>query len=284
MRIPLADLARRRNAWAVPLTRPTAGDGRLTEIEGFGANPGDLRMLRYVPPNLPPGAPVVVLLHGCTQRGGGFDLGTGWSLLAERHHFSLIVPEQRPANNRNLCFNWFELEDTTRGKGEVASIRAMVAASAAELQSDPARVFVTGLSAGGAMTAALLATYPDVFVAGAIVAGLPYHVAVNSSEALGAMYHCPSLPAADWGDRVRQASPLPQRKPSSRSGMARQTQPYGRERRSSRPSNGATSMASATTRAAATWWTERNAGSGGTVAAWCGSSVTASRGSGTVFR
>ncbi len=213
VRIPLADLARRRQAWSVPLAQPTAGDGRLTEIGSFGANPGNLRMLRYVPPDLPPGAPTVVLLHGCTQRGGAFDLATGWSRLAERHRFTLIAPEQRPGNNHNLCFNWFELEDTTRGRGEVASIHAMVEASADELRSDPARVFITGLSAGGAMAAAVLATYPDVFVAGAIVAGLPYHAATSTSEALGAMYHCPTLPPADWGERVRNASPPPQRKP-----------------------------------------------------------------------
>ncbi len=213
IRIPLADLARRRQAWSGPVDQPTAGDARLTEVADFGSNPGKLRMLRYVPPDLPTGAPIVVALHGCTQRGGAFDLGTGWSRLAERHRFTLLVPEQRAANNHNLCFNWFELDDITRGHGEVASIHAMVSATAAELQSDPARVFVTGLSAGGAMTAAMLATYPDVFAAGAIIAGLPYRAATSTSEAFGAMYRCPALPASDWGDRVRQASPRPQRKP-----------------------------------------------------------------------
>ncbi len=195
------------------MSPPTAGDGRLAAVAQFGANPGGLRMLRYVPPDLPPGAPLVVLLHGCTQHGGGFDLGTGWSVLAERHRFALLVPEQQSSNNHNRCFNWFEAGDITRGGGEVASVRAMVTAMLTELRCDPARVFVTGLSAGGAMTAALLATYPDVFAAGAVVAGLPFRVALSTSEALGAMYHCPNLPAADWGDRVRAASPSPQRKP-----------------------------------------------------------------------
>ena len=213
IRIPLADVARRRQAWSGPLGEPTAGDGRLTGVENFGSNPGNLRMLRYVPPGLPTGAPIVVALHGCTQRGGAFDEGTGWSRLAERHRFTLLVPEQRPGNNHNLCFNWFEIEDSSRDHGEAASINAMVSATAAELHSDPARVFVTGLSAGGAMTAAMLATYPDVFAAGAIIAGLPYRAATNASEAFGAMYHCPALPASEWGAKVRQASPIPQRKP-----------------------------------------------------------------------
>ena len=213
IRIPLADLARRRAAWSVPDAAPTPGDGRLTEVTAFGANPGQLRMLRYVPPQLAPGAPIVVLLHGCTQRGGAFDLATGWSVLAERHGFTVVVPEQRSGNNHNLCFNWFEAADITRGSGEVASIHAMVASSLAELRADPARVFVTGLSAGGAMAAALLATYPDVFAAGAIIAGLPYRAALSTGEAMGAMYNCPKHSAAEWADRVRHASPSPARKP-----------------------------------------------------------------------
>ena len=89
----------------------------------------------------------------------------------------------------------------------------MVAKMQDELQSDPARVFVTGLSAGAAMTSALLATYPDVFSAGAIIGGLPYRSASSTNEAFGAMYHCPSLPEQQWGDFVRKASPLPQRRP-----------------------------------------------------------------------
>ena len=170
-------------------------------------------MLRYVPADLLPGAPLVVVLHGCTQTAGAFDEGTGWSRLAERHRFALLFPEQRRANNRATCFNWFEPQDTTRGSGEVASIRAMVAKMQDELQSDPARIFATGLSAGAAMTAALLATYPDVFSAGAIIAGLPYRSASSTNEAFGAMYHCPNLPERQWGDLVRNASPMPQRKP-----------------------------------------------------------------------
>jgi poly(hydroxyalkanoate) depolymerase family esterase len=189
------------------------GDGRLTEVAVFGANPGDLRMLRFVPKNLPPGAPLVVLLHGCTQTAGGFDAGTGWSVLAERYRFALLVPEQRRANNGNGCFNWFEAADIERGSGEVASIANMVTKMRADLRTDPAHCFVTGLSAGGAMASALLATYPDVFTAGAIIAGLPYRCAIGVPEAITAMYHCPVHPGPAWGDLVRNASPKPQRKP-----------------------------------------------------------------------
>ena len=220
MRTNLADLTRMRRNWASLLPQsgltPQAVDAetdRLEEVGAFGANPGALRMLRYVPPGLPPGAPLVVVLHGCTQTAGGFDAGTGWSELAGRHRFALLLPEQVRGNNQNGCFNWFEPGDITRGRGEVASVRAMVAKMQEDCRIDPARVFVTGLSAGGAMAAALLATYPDVFAAGAIVAGLPFGCAASVPEALGAMRHCPAHAARDWGAKVRAASPAPQRKP-----------------------------------------------------------------------
>ena len=170
-------------------------------------------MLRCMPRVLPPGAPLVVVLHGCTQKAGRFDAGTGWSTLADRHGFALLFPEQRAANNSHGCFNWFESADITRGQGEVASIRAMVASMAQGGRIDPARVFVTGLSAGGAMASALLATYPDVFAAGAVIAGLPYRCASGTQAALSAMHRPAHRAGSQWGDLVRQASPAPQRKP-----------------------------------------------------------------------
>jgi feruloyl esterase len=156
---------------------------------------------------LPPGAPLVVVLHGCTQTAQGYDDGAGWSTLADRHGFAVLLPEQQRANNPNLCFNWFLPSDTTRGKGEALSIREMIDRAVADHGLDASRVFVTGLSAGGAMAAAMLATYPEVFAGGAIIAGLPYGVAGSVQEALDAMYQGRSLPAQAWGDRVRSASP-----------------------------------------------------------------------------
>ena len=218
LRLNLAELTRMRRSWESMMPgmggeRTPPADDKLEEVRAFGANPGALRMLRFVPPGLPPGAPLVVVLHGCTQTAAGFAEGTGWRTLAERHHFAVLLPEQTRSNNANTCFNWFEPGDVTRGEGEVASIRAMVARMQGDLRIDPARVFVTGLSAGGAMTSALLATYPDVFVAGAVIAGLPFRCAGSVGEALGAMRHCPTHDAQQWGDLVRQASPPPQRKP-----------------------------------------------------------------------
>jgi feruloyl esterase len=184
-----------------------AGDSiALVETTNFGANPGSLRMLSYVPEDLPGGAPLVVVLHGCTQTAAEYDTGAGWSTLAERFGFALLLPEQKRANNANVCFNWFQPEDVTRGSGEVASIAAMVKAMIETHGLNRRRVYVTGLSAGGAMTAALLATYPDVFAGGAIIAGLPFGSATSVSEAFGAMGQGRIRPAQELGDRVRAAS------------------------------------------------------------------------------
>jgi feruloyl esterase len=164
-------------------------------------------MFTYVPSRLAEKPALVVVLHGCTQTASSYDRGTGWSTLADRRGFILLLPEQQKSNNPNLCFNWFQPSDTRRGAGEALSIVQMVEKAAHVHGVDRARIFVTGLSAGGAMTSVLLATYPDVFAAGAIIAGLPHGAASNVQEAFESMFQIPSRPAHVWGDVVRAASP-----------------------------------------------------------------------------
>ena len=183
-----------------------AGSDRLRPFADFAPNPGALSAYSYVPAGLAPGAALVVVLHGCTQNAGGFDHGSGWSRLAERHGFALLLPEQARANNPNLCFNWFQPKDTARGQGEAASIAAMIGAMVERHKLDPARVHITGLSAGGAMASSMLAAYPDLFASGAIIAGLPHGVAGNVPQALEAMGGRMPLAADALGDRVRAAS------------------------------------------------------------------------------
>jgi poly(hydroxyalkanoate) depolymerase family esterase len=178
----------------------------LVEVTGFGTNPGDLRMFSYVPDELQPKPGLVVVLHGCGQTAAGYDLGAGWSTLAKRYGFALLLPQQQPSNNAHGCFNWFNPEDTARDSGEACSIRQMVARMVADAGIDPRRIFVTGLSAGGAMTSVMLATYPDIFAGGAIIAGLPFGVATNVREALNGMFQSPSNEAGELGDLVRNAS------------------------------------------------------------------------------
>ncbi|MBE7220407.1 MAG: PHB depolymerase family esterase, partial [Caulobacteraceae bacterium] len=154
----------------------------LVDIEHFGSNPGNLRMRLHVPAGGGEGRPLVVALHGCTQTAAGFGAASGWMALADAHDFLLLLPEQRPANNRKTCFSWFEPHDARRGEGEVESIRQMVDATLAMHGADARRVFVTGLSAGGAMACAMAAAYPELFAGAAIVAGLPYGAASGMAQ------------------------------------------------------------------------------------------------------
>ena len=133
----------------------------LKPIPDFGSNPGNLRMLVYTPENLPAGAPVVVALHGCSQNANEYDHGAGWSSLADRLGFLVVYPEQQLANNPKNCFSWFLPGDTARGDGEALSIHQMVEHAIGQFGADREKVFVTGLSAGGAMAVVMLATYPD---------------------------------------------------------------------------------------------------------------------------
>lgn len=177
------------------------------EVAHFGTNPGNLRMCTYVPPEPRPNAPLIVVLHGCTQSAASYDLGSGWSRLADAHGFLLVFAEQNNTNNAQLCFNWFKISDIKRERGEAASIAQMVAQMKTDHSIDPARVFVSGLSAGGAMAAVMLATYPDVFAGGAIVAGLPFGCAESAHEALRNMGQCTAQPPEVLGDLIRKASP-----------------------------------------------------------------------------
>jgi poly(hydroxyalkanoate) depolymerase family esterase len=186
--------------------RREIGGSPLVEITGFGTNPGELRMFSYLPESLQPAPALVVVLHGCGQTAAGYDLGAGWSTLAKHYGFALLMPQQQPSNNAQGCFNWFDPQDNRRGRGEASSIRQMIARVVSENKIDRHRIFVTGLSAGGAMTSVMVATYPEVFAAGAIIAGLPYGVATNVREALNGMFQSPARPAHELGDLVRDAS------------------------------------------------------------------------------
>ena len=212
-------------------TRPATPP--LLEIEEFGVNPGNLRML-VRPPHRSTGvatsirahtavaepgrrgahrrdeaawAPaLVVALHGCLQTPASYDEGSGWSALADRFGFALLMPGQRPSNNPNRCFNWYAPEHTCRDRGEAGSIRQMIDYMVEGYDLDRTRVYVVGLSAGGAMAANLLAVYPEVFAGGATIAGLPFGAAGSLSEAMDGMARGRTKPALDLGDDVRAAT------------------------------------------------------------------------------
>ncbi|WP_432135338.1 extracellular catalytic domain type 1 short-chain-length polyhydroxyalkanoate depolymerase [Streptomyces sp. bgisy154] len=186
---------------------PQASAAGLTQVTGFGTNPGNLSMYTYAPDGLPPGAPLVVALHGCTQSAGDYFAHSGWPEVADTYGFALVLPQTSGANNANSCFNWFQPGDSTRGRGEALSIKQMVDAAVARYGSDTGRVHITGLSAGGGMTADLLAAYPDVFAGGAIDSGLPAYCADSAATAYTCMYAPPDRTPAQWGDLARSAAP-----------------------------------------------------------------------------
>jgi poly(hydroxyalkanoate) depolymerase family esterase len=126
--------------------------------------------------------------------------------LADEQGFALLFPEQQRSNNPNLCFNWFSPDDASRGSGEALSIRQMINAVQMQHGTDPGRVFVTGLSAGGAMAAVMLATYPEIFAGGAVIAGLPFGVAQSVPEAFDRMRGQGLPPAPVLARLVRSAS------------------------------------------------------------------------------
>lgn len=180
---------------------------RLADLPPVGDNPGGLTARTYVSAGLEGPAPLVVVLHGCTQDAAVYDHGSGWSALADKHGFILLFPEQSRANNPLLCFNWFAAEDNRRGAGEAASIANMIAAMKKAHDVDPARIFVTGLSAGGAMASVMLATYPELFAGGAIIAGVAYGCASGVAEAFDCMGGRGRGDAKALGEKVRRASP-----------------------------------------------------------------------------
>ncbi len=178
----------------------------LERVSSFGSNPGNLDMFRYIPDNLPANAPLVVVMHGCTQSASAYSRDTGWQDLADTHGFALVVPEQKSGNNFNKCFNWFEVGDTNRGQGEARSIISMVDHMIANFDLDTNRIFATGLSAGGAMTTVMLAAYPDVFAGGAVMAGLPYRCATDVVSAFDCMGGRRRPSDSQLGNAVRNAT------------------------------------------------------------------------------
>jgi len=160
--------------------------------------------------------PLVVMLHGCTQHPDDFALGTGMNQLAEEYGSLVAYPAQSQQANATRCWNWFSAADQQRDQGEPSIIAGLTRDIMARHAIDPSRVFVAGLSAGGAMAAIMGTQYPDLYTAVGVHSGLPFAAAHDLSSALAAMkgdfrtHHKPgkSLPIIVFhGDRDTTVHP-----------------------------------------------------------------------------
>ena len=153
----------------------------------FSSMHGKLDYLLYVPTSFDGPAPLIVMLHGCTQTAEDFARGTQMNALADELGFIVAYPEQAQSANPQKCWNWFRPGDQLNGRGEPALIAGIARAIIQNHEVDPARVYVAGLSAGGAAASIMACAYPDMFAAAGIHSGLSCGSANSLPSALAAM-------------------------------------------------------------------------------------------------
>jgi len=185
----LREAARPGVAEPLPAPEPPLAAGATflaaTHVEVAGAR----RYRLYLPASLAAGAPrgLVMMLHGCKQTPEDFAVGTGMNRLAEAHRLVVVYPQQSRVDNAKACWNWFHPGHQARGFGEPAILAGLARAVALEHGVPEGRIFVAGLSAGGAMAAVLAAAYPDVFAAVGVHSGVPHGSANDALSALAVM-------------------------------------------------------------------------------------------------
>lgn len=155
---------------------PFLGNAQLTDITAqIVQNPGNLNAYVHEPIHKPTGkAPLVLVLHGCSQSAAEISSGSGWNKLADSLNFFVVYPEQKAANNMVKCFNWFLKDDQEKDKGEIASIHEMVNYAVDHYPIDPSKIYIYGASAGACMSVNYMACYPNTIKSGAILAGTAY--------------------------------------------------------------------------------------------------------------
>jgi poly(hydroxyalkanoate) depolymerase family esterase len=178
----------------------------LAQVASFGSNPGALDMYEYVPTALPAGRPLVVVMHGCTQNASSMEVA-GWNALADQYQFAVLYPQQRSANQQLDCFTWYGAADIARTGGEAESIIQMVDTEISTHAIDRTRVYATGVSAGGAFTAVMLAAYPDRFAAGSSMSGVAYDCATDLTGATACTQGPVQKSPSQWGDLARAGDP-----------------------------------------------------------------------------
>lgn len=178
-----------------------------SEVMDFGTNPGNLSLFYYIPKSVRANAPLVVVLHGCSQGANAVAELTGWNKLADQYGFCVAYPQQHFPNNPSHCFNWFKKNEIERGNGECESIRQMVEYMQKKFSVSKDSVFVTGLSAGAAMSVVMIATQPGMFKAAAIFAGGPYKPGNNIFASSGTMVWGVNKTPEEWKELVWRENP-----------------------------------------------------------------------------
>jgi poly(hydroxyalkanoate) depolymerase family esterase len=170
---------------AFTITPPIQGS---FETHHFIGDTGEINYKLYLPAGLDTtNAPLLLMLHGCTQSPDDFARGTRMNALANVYGCVVAYPEQPSSRNATLCWNWFRRGDQQRESGEPALIAALTRRLIATHGLDKRRVYVAGLSAGGAMAAILASTHPDLYAAIGVHSGLPVGLATDVPSAFAAM-------------------------------------------------------------------------------------------------
>ena len=166
----------------------TVPDGARFEEFTFQGSGGTLGYKLYVPSGfVGTDRPLVVMLHGCTQSPDDFAAGTRMNEIAEEQNLLVAYPRQTSSGNAQKCWNWFEANDQRRDGGEPALIAGLTRKIMRDFAVDPRRVFVAGLSAGGAAAAIMAQAYPDLYAAAGVHSGLAAGAATDMVSAFAAM-------------------------------------------------------------------------------------------------